>query len=222
MAAFAIRRLKDRTKGLPIKAGAFIWVWLGRIASYAAVLLVVGAAGLYCAASAAPGTALSYQPTFARPHALLAQGKINGSKWRVYAHRSRERYAASRPCIDASIGPLPRPPGWGPFNTICGSVSPIPNVVGATDDSGKSLQTVIAFAFGTEVEAVRLKVDPAGTRVLKTRLLRPKQARAARLLPFRFAVFARAGEFCIRRIQGLANGTVVNDSGSIPCGARHA
>lgn len=198
-------------------------------------LLAVGAAGLYCVANAAPMARLSYQPTFARPHvlllsqptfvrphALLAQGKVSHSKWRVYAYRSRERYAAHRPCIDASIGPIPSPPGSAPGTTVCGAVSPIPTVVGATDDSGGPLKTVITFGVGKEVGAVRIKISGGGKRTLKTRLLSRKQARATKLLPFRFAVLVRRGRFCIREIQGLAQGKVVNDSGPIPCGARKA
>lgn len=157
------------------------------------------------------------QPTFSRPHALLAQGNSGQSKWRIYAHLSREANASHRPCIDASIGKILSPPGQAPINSVCGEVSTLPNVVTATSTDTGRKQTVVAFAFGENVRVARVLIAGRGASLIRTRLLSRAKAQRTHLEKFRFGALVINGSFCIRRIQGLAGSKVLSDSGATSC-----
>ncbi len=178
----------------------------GRVAALVCFLALFGAAH-----------AAGYsQPTFDRPHALLAQGKIGQSKWQVYAHLSREANAARRPCIDVSIGTISGAPEEALRNSICGEVSPLPAAVGASIDPGPK-QTAIALAFSKQVKVARVVIAGRGASLIRTKVLSHAKAQRTHLQKFSFAVLVKSGSFCIRQIQGLAGNKVVSDSGPTSC-----
>jgi hypothetical protein len=157
-------------------------------------------------------------PIFDRPHALLAQGRSAEFKWRLMTHRSKERDARHRPCLDLSIAQSPSPIASAPFFSICGTVSPLPTLAAIATDRGTKGKTLVGVALPLNVRLVLMDLGAAGKRRRHTRLLSRSKARAAQLEQFRFASLVVNGAHCVRQLKTFtANGRLVTDTGRHSC-----
>lgn len=155
-----------------------------------------------------------------KPHAILQQGIAGPYQWRVLVHRnSTSETARHRPCIDASIGQKPSPVGAAPVNSVCGAVAPYPDVIGAAIGSGNQTHTLIAFAYGRNIQKLFVDLGSRGTRWLRLQLTSNSKARLVGIDQFRFASLVLVGRYCVRRLQGYGkSGKLAADSGPQQCG----
>lgn len=155
----------------------------------------------------------------AKSHVIVKQGTLAGYKWWVTTHREDGHSAGRRPCLDVSIGRKPVRLGDVPINSICGAVEPIPNVIGVSAGPMVGERSVFAMAFGLRARRAVVDLGPRGRRSLSLVKLSDKRAQDARIEPFRFAVIALAGPFCVRRIMTYDHrGAKVSDGGPTGCG----
>lgn len=153
------------------------------------------------------------------PHAIIRQGNLKGYKWWVITHRDRGPSAARRPCIDVSIGEKPTRLGFNGISTVCGTVDPIPNIIGASAGPAGRERTVLAFAFGLRSRRVVVDLGERGRRLLSLSRLNTHRADRAKVSPFRFLVMSLVGPFCVHRVSAYdQQRKKVSDSGVIPCG----
>lgn len=157
-------------------------------------------------------------PIFDRPHTFLAQGRSGRFKWRLVTHRTKERDARHRPCLDLSIAESPSHLGSAPFFSLCGTVSPVPLVAAMATDKGAKGKTLVAAALPQSVRLIIMDLGSAGKRSLHTRLLSKSKARAAQLEQFRFASVVVGGAHCVRGLKTFnVKGRLVTDSGRHSC-----
>jgi hypothetical protein len=133
-------------------------------------------------------------------------------------HRTKERNARHRPCLDLSIAQSPSPLASAPFFSLCGTVSPFPLVAAMATDKETKGKTLVAAALPQSVRLIVMDLGSAGKRNLHTRLLSKSKAHAAQLEQFRFASVVVSGAHCVRQLKTFnASGGLVTDSGRHSC-----
>lgn len=144
--------------------------------------------------------------------AVLKEGTLSGSRWGVYAYRAPKggKTAGQNPCLV-----LARSTPEGQVGTAGGCGSPAPNggsgalpvapLIGGAHSTRPGAPAVgeafSGMTFGTEVQKVRVVVEPGPPILLHTRLLSEDQSAKARLVQFRYAVFAVRRDICVKRIE---------------------
>jgi hypothetical protein len=140
----------------------------------------------------------------------LAQGQMGQFRWSVTV-KSERSGNPKRPCI-ATITSAGE-------SEVCGSLNPLPLLLGDSSGAGPGERTVLALGFPEEIGAVRLWLRGKRDRVVHLALLTDRQARRVGLEPFRYAARVYAGSFCLLRFATLdRNARVINVSPKMPCG----
>lgn len=125
----------------------------------------------------------------------LGHGSIGGFRWVVYAERERSGNAR-RPCLTVDSGGT----RWSRSGiTVCGSVKPVPALIGHSSGAGDDRRTVLAMAFPPRITGVRLWFEDRTSRRIRLRWFGQRQSNLTGLDGFRYATRAFAGPFCLRR-----------------------
>lgn len=144
----------------------------------------------------------------------LGHGSIGGFHWAAYAEREKSGNPR-RPCITAESGGSRWSSGGA---TVCGSLEPVPILLGHSSSTGKGQRTVLALAFPLHVRSVRLWLRDRKSRRVRLKTLGAQQTATVGLMRFRYATRAFAGPFCLQRFATYdAFDRVIQISPSMGC-----
>ncbi len=144
----------------------------------------------------------------------LAEGRVDGSRWAVFASASHAGGGASDVgCISAvaydppnhpiekqACGQLrgPTRPGAPPLYALAPGSAPKASA-GAHAFAG----SVLGVSVAPSVRELALQLQPSRTTTVPTKYLTGRQAHELHLKRFRYAALALAGSVCVERITGL-------------------
>jgi hypothetical protein len=147
-------------------------------------------------------------------HTALREGNFRGTLWGAYASRvGTSPHSEVSPCITLATITY-----FGLYSDAvnCGSISaqsdadtvPIYDVHGSTESGprGRSISSLFfAMLLPTDVRKVEVGLEPGGPIVKRTQLLSPAQENEAKVAQFRFVVFAKRHDACVKRITGFTS-----------------
>jgi hypothetical protein len=160
----------------------------------------------------------------ATPTVRLDSGLITKFRWSAFASRARGPNGGRRPCLTIGLQRVHRPPVPDPLeipigDTSCGSVRPVPNVLGVVDEVDRPQVNLLIMGFDSRVRSVALFFSGSlGDKQMPLRLLSQGKAAKARIQPFRYGAFVFRGRSCLTRfVAHSQTGRVVDDSGYMRC-----
>lgn len=154
---------------------------------------------------------------------LLDSGRIESAEWRVLVKRDDGSGGNRRPCLEVSVFP---DPDRGPSHrsvapmvgsTACREVRSTPVVLAVKNEVMQPPVAVLALAFSQRVHRVRLTLGDGSVRTVRLTVLSTYKLERANIAPFKYAVVAFSGEFCLKGFEAFARDGELEQSGKVPC-----
>lgn len=160
--------------------------------------LVALALSAHLLSSDATPRSIAAGPSKSSPRLRLAHGHHGKFYWAVGVEAEAPG-RPHRPCMINSAGSR--------SVTVCGSLQPIPLLLGNASSEGRVKGSVLAMAFPRHVGLVRLWFDRGRPRQVRLRLLSRHQSSIVGLQRFSYAALSFGRPFCIKRFATYSRST---------------
>lgn len=129
----------------------------------------------------------------------VAGGRIGSYEWRVIAQPTHRR---NEPCVGTQLWRRhTSSASTTPTQTLCGSVTPVPDQLIYSVGSGDSEKAILTIGVDRRATKVRVDMGSRGVRWYRPRVLSQKQAGKLHSVRFGYIASAMAGSVCIHQIS---------------------